>query len=102
MVQGTAAEVIAHSQLSTYVISARKPGMERALAMLGRELRDREGVETTIPFGTTLHVLGHDAAALARALEPLAQRPDFDIVQTAPSLEDVFISLMGQARDNVN
>jgi len=102
MVQGTAAEVIAHSQLSTYVITARTPGMERALAMLGRELRDREGVETTIPFGTTLHVLGHDAGALARALEPLAQRPEFDIVQTAPSLEDVFISLMGQARDNVN
>jgi len=49
-----------------------------------------------------LHVLGHDAGALARALEPLAQRPEFDIVQTAPSLEDVFISLMGQARDNVN
>jgi ABC-2 type transport system ATP-binding protein len=102
MVQGTAAEVIAHSHLATYVISARMTGMERALAVLGRELRDREGVETTIPFGTTLHVLGHDADALARALEPLAQRPEFDVVPAEPSLEDVFISLMGQARDNVN
>ena len=102
MVQGTAAEVIAHSHLATYVISARTPGMERALAMLGRELREREGVETIIPFGTTLHVLGHDAAALGRALEPLAKRSEFEIMPTQPSLEDVFISLMGQARDNVN
>ncbi|MEO8739253.1 MAG: ABC transporter ATP-binding protein [Casimicrobiaceae bacterium] len=102
MVQGTAAEVIAHSHLATFVVSARAPGMERALAVLGRELRDRDGVETTIPFGTTLHVLGHDAAALERALAPLAQRPEFHVVPAEPSLEDVFISLMGQARDNVN
>src|SRR5450432_3601131 len=102
MVQGTAAEVIAHSHLVTFVVSARAPGMERALAVLGRELRDRDGVETTIPFGTTLHVLGHDAAALERALAPLAQRPEFHVVPAEPSLEDVFISLMGQARDNVN
>jgi ABC-2 type transport system ATP-binding protein len=102
MVQGTAAEVIAHSHLVTFVVSARAPGMERALAVLGRELRDRDGVETTIPFGTTLHVLGHDAAALERALAPLAQRPEFHAVPAEPSLEDVFISLMGQARDNVN
>ena len=102
MVQGTAAEVIAHSHLATFVVSARAPGMERALAVLGRELRDRDGVETTIPFGTTLHVLGHDAAALERALAPLAQRPEFQVVPAEPSLEDVFISLMGQARDNVN
>jgi len=101
LVQGTAEEVIAHSRLATFVVSARAPGMERALAVLARELRDVEGVETIIPFGTTLHVLGHDADALGRALAPASQRPDLDVVPAAPSLEDVFISLMGQAQDNV-
>jgi ABC-2 type transport system ATP-binding protein len=102
MVQGTAAEVIARSGLSTYVVTAGETGAERQLALLARELREQPGVETIVPFGTTLHVLGHDKLALSRALAPALKRPEFEVRLVEPSLEDVFISLMGQARDNVS
>ncbi|HVO90295.1 MAG TPA: ABC transporter ATP-binding protein [Casimicrobiaceae bacterium] len=101
LVQGTASEVIAHSGLTTYLVSSHGIGSERTLALLGRDLRERSAVETIVPFGTTLHVLGHDAAALAAAMQPLATRGDLSVQRIAPSLEDVFISLMGQARDNM-
>jgi ABC-2 type transport system ATP-binding protein len=102
LVQGTAAEVIAHSGLSTYTINAPHAGGERALALLGRTLREHSpAAETIVPFGTALHVSGHDKAALGVALQRAAPADAFDVESIEPSLEDVFISLMQDARDNV-
>jgi ABC-2 type transport system ATP-binding protein len=102
LVEGTATEVIAHSGLVTWLVRMREGGHERTLAVLARGLRAQPGVETIVPFGTTLHVLGHDARALEAVMQPLAARPDFEVERIEPSLEDVFISLMGEARDNVH
>jgi ABC-2 type transport system ATP-binding protein len=59
-------------------------------------------VETIVPFGTTLHVSGHDRVGLERALAPVRTRPGLTLTPVEPSLEDVFISLMQSAPDNVH
>ena len=93
MARGTAEEVVAQSGLSAFV--ATGPGADR----LAPKLRDAPGVTAAAAFGATLHVCGPDHAALARAIEPFRD-PDLTWVEAPPTLEDVFIHLMGRARDN--
>ena len=52
------------------------------------------------PFGNSLHVSGRDANKLAAAIKPFRARKELDWKPSEPSLEDVFIDLMGRARDN--
>jgi len=99
LVQGTAEEVVAQSGLTTYDLSARAGG-ERALTLLSQRLRETPGVETLVPFGTTLHVSGHDAHALATAMRSLPTDA-FKVTKVQPTLEDVFVSLMRDVKDNV-
>ena len=58
------------------------------------------GVQSATAFGSRLHVAGQDAALLQQAVAPLAQRPGLRVAPAEASLEDVFISLIGQAQDN--
>ena len=104
LVRGSVQEVIEHSGLSTWIVALREPGNAgdaRALALLARDLRTNPAVETIVPFGATLHVSGHDAAALEAALAPARALPSLTTAKTKPSLEDVFISLMQTAKDNM-
>jgi ABC-2 type transport system ATP-binding protein len=97
LVRGTVDEVIAGSRLTTYVVSARNG---EALNQLTEELTGKPGVDMVAPFGTSLHVAGRDAAALEAAIAPYRSRKEFEFKPSEPSLEDVFIELMGKARDN--
>ena len=63
--------------------------------------RSLGSVVGTAFFGAVLHVSGHDRALLEAALAPLRAESGIGIREAAPSLEDVFIHLMGRARDNV-
>jgi ABC-2 type transport system ATP-binding protein len=97
LTRGTVDEVIANSHLTTVTVSATDGG---SISPLANELKDRPGIDMVAPFGTSLHVSGRDAAALEAAIAPYRARPGLDWHLSAPSLEDVFIDLMGQARDN--
>ena len=100
LVTGTAREVIEHSGLATYIVSATQGG-EHALAQLTRALQGQPGVDTIVPFGTSLHVSGTDHDALERTHQAFAARsPDVRWEPAQPWLDDVFVRLMQQAKDN--
>ena len=86
--------MIAGSGLSTWSVALRTAGDERSLALLARELGSAAGVDTVIPFGTTLRVSGRDAAALDAALALARSSGMFEVTRTATTLEDVFVNLM--------
>ncbi|MGC1847994.1 MAG: ABC transporter ATP-binding protein, partial [Pseudolabrys sp.] len=60
----------------------------------------KPGIDMVAPFGTSLHVSGRDEAALEAAIAPYRKQKNFNWERSEPSLEDVFIDLMGRARDN--
>ena len=97
LVHGTVAQVIAASHLTTYSVSTPDGG---GLAKFADELAARPGVDMVAPFGTSLHVSGRDHAALEAAIAPDRNRPGLVWMPSQPTLEDVFIDLMGKSRDN--
>jgi len=97
LAHGTVEEVIASSHLATYTVSAANG---EGLAQLGEELSSRPGIDMVAPFGTSLHVSGRDEAALEAAIAPYRERPSLTWTRSKSSLEDVFIDLMGKAKDN--
>jgi ABC-2 type transport system ATP-binding protein len=97
LVHGTVEEVIAASHLTTYVVST--PDGE-GLAALSEELTGKSGVDMVAPFGTSLHVSARDGAALEKAIAPYRKRDTMNWKKSEASLEDVFIDLMGRAKDN--
>ncbi len=97
LTRGTVNEVIANSHLTTFTVSATNG---ENLAALANELKHRPGVDMVAPFGVSLHVSGRDVAPLEAAIEPFRARQKLDWEPSAPSLEDVFIDLMGRAKDN--
>jgi len=62
------------------------------------ELEGKPGVEHIAFFGAALHVSGHDRSALQAVIAPLRGRQGIVVHEEAPSLEDVFIHLQGQAK----
>jgi ABC-2 type transport system ATP-binding protein len=94
MARGTALEIIEQSSLSAFV--ARGPGADR----LAPRLNGAPGVTAAAAFGAALHVCGPDHAALVKAIEPFRHDRDLAWEEAEPTLEDVFIHLMGRARDN--
>ena len=67
---------------------------------LSTELIGKPGIDSVAPFGTSLHVSGRDPAALEAAIAPYREDKTFHWTRSAASLEDVFIDLMGRAKDN--
>jgi ABC-2 type transport system ATP-binding protein len=94
LAHGTVDEVIAASALSTWTVTGED------FNGLMAELTGRPGVDMVAPFGTSLHVSGRDKAALEAAIAPYRDNPKWRWQPSEPSLEDVFIDLMGRSKDN--
>lgn len=93
---GTVDEVVRDAGLTTFVV--RGPDVHR----LAKDVSSLPGVEQAAPFGTTLHVVGSDAAKLEVSLaEFTKERQGISFERGETSLEDVFIQFMGGARDNM-
>jgi len=90
--RGTAEEIVRDSRLITFAVEG--PGADR----LAPELEGRPGVLSATPFGQTLHVSGTDRAALEAAIAPYRRAP-FAWREAASTIEDVFIRLMAEHRD---
>ncbi|WP_309678621.1 ABC transporter ATP-binding protein [Polaromonas sp.] len=93
LTRGTVAEVIAGAGLITWAVSGPD------LIAVAHRLRQAAGIRSVAPFGTTLHV---SAASTAAVRDALAALPFEGLVSEpiTPSLEDVFIALMQDAKDN--
>lgn len=94
LTQGTIADIIAHSGLSTYVVTG--PGLDE----LARRLKATPGVEMVAPFGMALHVASRDAARLAEVARNFSDGAPQNWVHDTPTLEDVFIDLMTHLEKN--
>jgi len=94
LARGSVNEVIAHSGLVTYTVTGEET------AKLVSELEGKPGVEMVAPFGNSLHISGRDAQALEQTIAPYKNDPALTWARSEPSLEDVFIDLMLQSRDN--
>lgn len=85
---GTMDELIHHTALITWLVVGTH------LQPLAAELRKKPGIEQVISFGNTLHVSGKNAAALASAIAPFQQNPQYQWTEIPSSIEDVFIYLV--------
>ncbi len=94
LAQGTAAEVIAQQNLSSWAIHGT------GLIQLQDALRGQPGVDQTVIFGDSLHVSGTDSAALARTVSADAAAKGLHVETIDTSLEDVFIYMMSRSSDN--
>ena len=94
LTHGTVDQVVAESGLTTW--NASGPDIHE----LGEKLSKLPGVDMVAPFGTSLHVSGRDQAKLEASLRPLMADARLKWEPSEPSLEDVFIDLMGRSRDN--
>lgn len=93
LAHGTVAQVIAGAGLHTWSITGA------GLNDIAHKLKSCVGIATVAPFGATLHVSARDEASLKAAMAPLIS-DSLKVQVIEPNLEDVFIALMTDAKDN--
>ncbi|WP_347312200.1 ABC transporter ATP-binding protein [Defluviimonas sp. SAOS-178_SWC] len=93
--KGTVAEVVRNAGLTTVVLEGA------ATPKAAELLNGAPGVDQVAPFGATLHVVGKDGAALRATAARVATETGCRMAEAETSLEDVFIQLMGDAKDNM-
>lgn len=96
LAHGTVDEVVRQSNLTTHSVTGE------GLVQLALDLAKKRGVDSVAPFGLSLHVSGHDRAALEAAIAPYRSDPKLVWKEIEASLEDVFIGLMAQAKDHLS
>jgi ABC-2 type transport system ATP-binding protein len=93
LVSGTADEIIESQRLSTWVLSG--PAVHDHV----ETLRGLTGVEQVTTYGTMLHVSGTDLELLDKTLSSYGQEQHLLCERGEATLEDAFIHLMRDARD---
>jgi ABC-2 type transport system ATP-binding protein len=100
LARGTQAEIIEQAALVVWAVQGQAGDGEALQATLVEPLKAAPGVLSVAAFGNALHVAGRDEALLDAAIAPFRDRPGLLWRRSEANLEDVFISLIGQARDN--
>jgi ABC-2 type transport system ATP-binding protein len=95
LARGTESEIIREAALVVWAV--RGDG----LASLVAPLKAAAGVLSVAAFGNALHVAGQDDAAVQAAIAPWRTRAGLSWRRSQANLEDVFISLIASAPDNV-
>jgi len=99
LASGTADDVIAAAGLTTWLLEGVAEGGN--LTAVADRLSGMPGVDQVAPFGTALHAVGEDRAALRASVEQVARETGVRISEGETSLEDVFIQFMGASTDNM-
>ena len=95
LAEGSESEILAREALHTWQVSGADVQHQTA------SIEAMDGVEQVIAFGTSLHASGGNAAALSESMKALQTADSrLDCKEIATGLEDVFIHLMSQAKDN--
>lgn len=94
LAEGTIPEIIAQAKLHTWYV------LGNDLYTLANQLKLLPGVEQVAFFGNELHISGKNEAQLNQMIASI-QKPDQKWGKITPSLEDVFISLVGKSKDDV-
>jgi len=92
LVHGRVDDVIAQSHLFTWHLSGPNPDALR------KALQGKPGVEMITSFGTQLHVVGDQAAALKTSILAVTAAEGATAEPMTPSLEDIFIHIMSRAQ----
>ena len=95
LASGTVPDVIAKAGLTTFLVQGEH------LTGLADELVGQSGVDQVAAFGTSLHVVGKDRAALEATLADVRNREGISVTEGKTSLEDVFIQFMSSSKDNM-
>jgi ABC-2 type transport system ATP-binding protein len=70
------------------------------LGPIAKALEGKPGVDLVARFGAELHVCGADEATLAAAVAPLKEEPGVQVEEIPAGLEEAFIRLMSDSKDN--
>lgn len=89
---GPVEQIIANARLDTWTVTGP------ALDELSHTLKGSDGVDSVAPFGNALHVSGRDTGRLERTIAPLRENGPQQWTRSEPTLEDIFIDLMGTKR----
>lgn len=98
LARGTEREIIGQAGLTVW--AAQAPGDPASLNGLLEPLKRAPGVLSVAAFGSAVHVAGQEAALVEAAIAPFRSRSGLVWTRADANLEDVFISLIGQAPDN--
>jgi len=93
LTHGTLDQVMHSAPLSTWTVAGPD------LRELAARLRGLPGVEQVVAFGNLLHISGRNAAQLDGTIASVRD-PRHEWRKISSGLEDVFISLMDEAKDN--
>jgi ABC-2 type transport system ATP-binding protein len=93
LASGTPADIVANAKLSTWVVT------DGGVQTHAEALRILPGVEQVASFGTALHAIGRDASLLEQSVKGYAQQHALHVEPGIPNLEDAFIHLMRDTRD---
>ena len=94
LARGTEREIVVQAGLVVWSVQGE------GSAALVEPLKRAPGVLSVAAFGSALHVAGRDERALEQAIAPWRDRPGLAWRRAEANLEDVFISLIGQAQDD--